>query len=319
MGTSRAQPWSGAAWDLVEQQHGVVTHAQLMQLGMGPGAIRHRLTSGRLHRLMRGVYAAGRPQVEAQGLRMAAVLACGPEALLSHRSAAALWGMRRAGGEGVEVVVPIQLPRRRPGIRVHRRRDHEAPGRREVDRIPVTHPVATLVDLATCVPPLQLEAAINEADHRNLVDPERLLAALELLPRWAGIGRLRALLEAPTVALTSTQLERRLLPLAKEAGLAVPQTQVWLDGHRVDFFWPDLGLVVEADSLRYHRTPFKQARDKRRDNAHAGSGLTTLRFSDGQICHEPEYVRKMLARTARRLATQRSRGARAQIEQLTRA
>jgi very-short-patch-repair endonuclease len=291
---------------LVAQQHGVVTHAQLVELGLGPGAIRHRLASGRLHRLMRGVYAVGRPHVEVRGRWMAALLACGPRALLSHRSAAALWDMRRAhrGEPGVEVVVPSGLPRRRPGIRVHRRRDHEAPGRCFVDRIPVTHPVATLVDLATCVPSWQLEAAINEADHRGLVDPEHLLASIDLLPRRAGMGRLRALLKAPTVALTSTQLERRFLPLAKEAGLPVPQTQIWLDGHRVDFFWPDLGLVVEADSLKYHRTPFKQARDKRRDNAHAGSGLTTLRFSDGQICHEPDYVLRTLKTTARNLKAQ---------------
>jgi hypothetical protein len=233
---------------------------------------------------------------------MAAVLACGPQALLSHRSAAALLGMHRTDREVLEVVVPAGLPRRRPGIRVHRRRDHQAPGRRVVDRVPVTHPVATLVDLATCLPAWQLEAAINEADHLDLVDPERLLAAIDRLPRRAGIGRLRALLEAPTVALTSTQLERCFLPLAKAAGLPVPQTQVWLDGYRVDFYWPDLALVVEADSLRYHRTPFKQARDKQRDNTHAVSGFTTLRFSDGQIRHDPAYVRRTLARTARKLA-----------------
>ena len=220
MGTSSAQPWAGAAWDLVAEQHGVVTHAQLTGLGLGPGAIRHRLVNGRLHRLMRGVYAVGRPDVEARGRWMAAVLACGPEALLSHRSAAALWGIRREPGESMEVVVPAGTPRRRPGIRVHRRRDHDAPGRRFVDRIPVTHPIATLVDLATCVPSWQLEAAINEADHRNLVDPEHLLASIDLLPRRVGVGRLRALLEAPTVALTSTQLERRFLPLAREIGRA---------------------------------------------------------------------------------------------------
>jgi very-short-patch-repair endonuclease len=236
---------------------------------------------------------------------MAAVLACGSQALLSHRSAAALWGMRHTHKGEIEVVVPSGLPSRRPGIRVHRRRDHEAPGRREIDRIPVTHPVATLVDLATCVSTPQLEAAINEADQLGLVNPEHLLAAIEALPRRAGVRRLRKLLAAPTVALTSTELERRFLPLAREAGLPVPQTQVWLDGYRVDFHWPELKLVVEADSLRYHRTPFKQANDKRRDNAHAGSELTTLRFSDGQIRHEPEYVRGTLARTARHLARRR--------------
>ncbi len=238
---------------------------------------------------------------------MAATLACGPEALLSHRSAAALLEISRARVDAIEVVVPVGLPRRRPGIRVHRRRDHEAPGRHEVDRIPVTHPIATLVDLATCCTPGQLEAAINEASHLGLIDLEHLPIAISSLPRWAGVGRIRKLLEAPTTALTSTELERRFLPLAREAGLPVPQTQVWLDGCRVDFYWPDLGLVVETDSLRYHRTAFKQAADKRRDNAHAGSGLTTLRFTDGQVRHEPQYVRGTLARTVRRLTIRRER------------
>jgi very-short-patch-repair endonuclease len=305
---------------LARRQHGVVTRAQLVELGMGTEAIRWRLADGRLHRLMRGIYAVGRPGVSIRGRWMAATLACGPRALLSHRAAAELWGICRspgaeweggwAGGRDIDVVVPAGLSKERPGIRAHRRRDHEVPGRRALDGIPVTHPVATLVDLATRLPTGQLEAAINEADHLDLVDPERLLAALDPLPCWAGVGRLRALLTAPTTALTSTQLERLFLPIAREAGLPTPQTQVWLDGHRVDFYWPRLDLVVEADSLRYHRTAFKQARDKRRDNAHAGAGRTSLRFSHSQIRHEAEYVRRVLATTAQRLAAQRDGGER---------
>lgn len=255
---------------------------------------------------MRGIYAVGRPQLEARGHWMAAVLAGGPRALLSHRSAAALWGIREEKEGRPEVVVPATASARRSEVRVHRRDNHEVPGRRSVDRIPLTHPVATLVDLATCLPIGGLEAAVNEADHLNLVDPERLLAALGSLPRRAGLRRLRNLLEGAAGSLTATELERRFLPLARAVGLPLPQTQTWLDGHRVDFFWPELGLVVETDSLRYHRTPFKQANDKRRDNAHAASGLTTLRFSAGQIRHEPGYVRQTLARVARRLARQRS-------------
>jgi hypothetical protein len=235
---------------------------------------------------------------------MAAVLACGPQALLSHHSAAALWGIRRAHPEDVRqadvhVVVAGGNGRLRPGIRAHRRHNHAAPGRREVDGIPVTHPVATLVDLAAGIPDGQLEAAVNEADHRKLVDPERLRAAIDALPRWPGVKRLCGLLDGPTITLTTTELERLFLPLALEAGLPIPQTQTWLDGHRVDFYWPDFGIVVEADSLRYHRTPFKQASDKRRDNAHAASGLTPLRFTHGQICHEPAYVRATLVRATR--------------------
>lgn len=189
--------------------------------------------------------------------------------------------------------------RLRSGIRAHRRHDHELPGRREVDDIPVTHPVATLVDLAANLPDGQMEAAVNEADHLKLVNPERLRRALDALRQWRGVKRLAGLLDGSTIALTTTELERLFLSLAREAGLPVPQTQTRLDGYRVDFYWPGLGIVVEADSLRYHRTPFKQAGDKRRDNAHAGSGLTTLRFTHGQICHEPAYVLKTLARAAR--------------------
>jgi hypothetical protein len=237
---------------------------------------------------------------------MAAVLAGGPQALLSHRSAAALWGVRRWDGGEIEIVVPLSQSRRRHGIRVYGRRRHDAPGRREIDHIPVAHPVAALVGLATCVPTGQLEAAINEADHLNLVNPERLLHALDELPPWAGIGRLRKVLAGPVIALTTTELERRFLPLARAVGLPPPQTQVWLDGHRVDFYWSHLDLVVEADSLRYHRTAFKQSKDKRRDNDHTRAGRASLRFSHGQVRYEPEYVRTTLATTARRLANKLS-------------
>lgn len=268
---------------------------------MKPRSIEHRLKSGRLHPLMRGVYAVGRPDVTERGLWMAAVLACGPNVLLSHHSAAALWRIRGSQPGVVHVVVPTGRPKDRPGVLAHRRRDHDAPGRREVDRIPVTHPVATLVDLAACLPAGQVEAAVNEADHRDLVNPEQLREALDPLPRRPGVARLRRLLEGPTIALASTQLERLFLPLAFAAGLSAPQTQTSPSGHRVDFLWPELGLVVEADSLRYHRTTFKQAADKRRDNAHVARGLATLRFTHLQVCHEPEYVQTTLVRTVQLL------------------
>ncbi len=286
---------------------------------MGPDAIRHRLTNGRLHRLMPGVYAVGRPGVTARGRWMAAVLACGPRALLSHRSAAALLGLRKSVLGMVEVVVPAGLAKRRTGIRAYRRAashgdrvgaaavSSEDRGLRWrlVDNIPVTGPAVTLVDLASCLPSTgQLEAAVNEADHLDLIDPEALRAAIDELPRRPGARRLRVLLDSAVHALTTTALERRFLPLVRGAGLPRPETQAQLGSHRVDFFWADLGLVVETDSLRYHRTAFKQAADKRRDNAHARSGLITLRFTHGQVCNEPDYVRAELQTVARRLRTQ---------------
>lgn len=247
---------------------------------------------------------------------MAAVLACGPHALLSHRSAGGLLGLCKPLRGSVEVVVPAHVARRRPGIRVYRLaeprpdgagRDSTPPRRLVVEGIPVTGPAVTLVDLSTCLSIGQLEAAINEADHLDLVDPETLRSAIDALPRRPGARRLRTLLDAPTHVLTTTALERRFLPLAREAGLPKPEAQAYPGRHRVDFYWAELGLIVETDSLRYHRTAFKQAADKRRDNAHAGSGLTTLRFTHGQVHYEPAYVRAELATVATRLqATRRS-------------
>ncbi len=322
---------SGLAWDLEKQQHGVVTRAQLLELGFGEEAIRHRLASGRLHRLLRGVYAVGRPEVSEVGWWMAATLACGPQALLSHRSAAALLKIRRPQRYSLtEVVVPAHSTKRWPGIRAYRRarscadrsparddsgslldgagesilssEDIPPPLRwRLVHNIPVTGPAVVLVDLASCLPTGQLEAAVNEADHLDLVDPETLRAVLDLLPRRPGLRRLRDLLDAVGLALTTTKLERRFRPLALEVGLPMPVTQARPGSHRVDFYWEDLGLVVETDSLRYHRTAFKQAADKRRDNAHVLSDLLTLRFTHGQVAYEQDYVRGELRRAVRLL------------------
>lgn len=238
---------------------------------------------------------------------MAAVLACGPHALLSHHSAAALLGIRRERPGPIDIVIPGHAARRRPGIRVHRRAglgsSHGpagSPVSDTVDRIPVTDPVSTLVDLAMSISRKELEEAVNEADHLDLVHPESLREALDSIPARPGVARLRRLLDRDTFVLTDTRLEQLFLPLARAAGLPLPRTQAWLNGYRVDFHWPDLGLVVEADSLRYHRTPAKQAADNRRDQAHIAAGLMPLRFTHWQVCYEPAHVRKMLAIVASR-------------------
>lgn len=267
---------------------------------MSSEAIRHRLGSGRLHRLARGVYAVGRPDIARHGRWMVAVLACGPDALLSHRSAAELWGLLPPQGGAVDVSVPASVARSRRGVRVHRKTYFDEDIRREVENVPVTDPVTTLVDLATCAPPRQLEAAVNEADQLDLVDPERLRDSLDAYAGRPGVRRLRALLDRHTFVLTQSELERRFLRVARRAGMELPQTQVLLNGHRVDFFWPRLGLVVETDGLRYHRTPARQAADQRRDQDHIGAGLTPLRFTHHQVRHEPDYVRALLERTSSR-------------------
>lgn len=139
-----------------------------------------------------------------------------------------------------------------------------------------------------------------EADHLELISQEELRSAIGGWRR-PGARRLRELLDEAGGALTTTRLERLFLPLAADAGLPPPQGQAQLGPTRVDFFWPRLGLIVETDSLRYHRTAFRQSADKRRDNDNVLRGRLTLRFTHGQISHEPAYVRQQLRRAKARL------------------
>jgi very-short-patch-repair endonuclease len=279
----------------------VVTRAQLLERGLTEKAIAHRLRVGRLHRLWRGVYAVGRPEVSQRGWWMAAVLSCGPRALLSHRSAAALWGIVMGSTEKeIEVVVPGELRRRRQGIRLRRRADLSPEHRREVAGIPVTDPVSTLVDLASCVVEWRVEKAINDADRLGLIGVEALRAELPSLPPRPGMACLRRLLGCE--ALTDTGLERGFLDIVRGAGLSMPTTQTWVNGYRVDFYWPDLELIVETDGWRHHRTPAEQTTDRRRDQAHAKAGMTTLRFAERQVRHEPRQVRTILSAVMRRLS-----------------
>ena len=168
--------------------------------------------------------------------------------------------------------------------------------------IPVTTPVQTLIDLALRLDRRALERAVNEADKYDLVHPPQLRAALEERVGEPGVARLRHILDRRTFRLTKAELERRFLPLAAKAGLPVPLTGQWINGFEVDFHWPDLGFVVETDGLRYHRTPAEQARDRLRDQTHTAAGLTQLRFTHEQVRYEPEYVVRILAQTASRLA-----------------
>lgn len=300
MGRAKGQPPATAVWELAARQHGVVSRAQLLGLGFTADAVAHRTATGRLHPVGRGVYAVGRPELSRHGQWMAAVIACGRDAALSHESAAELWSIHSPGGSAIAVSVPPHARRSRPGLVVHRRLMR--PGDVTVrEGVRLTAVELTLVDLALVVRRGQLEAAINEADKRELTDPDALRAALERYANRPGVAVLRSVLDRQTFALTESELERRFLPLARAAGLALPQTGRQLNGFKVDFFWPELGLVVETDGLRYHRTPAQQARDRLRDQAHAAAGLTPLRFTHAQVRFEPGYVRATLAAVARRL------------------
>lgn len=280
-----------------------------MELGLTRHAIQHRIERGRLHVLWPGVYAVGHRHVTRHGRWIGAVLAAGPGAVLSHESAAALWGIRDDTTGDIEVSIPRSRRCRHRAIRAHRRSNLAAHERAEHEGIPVTAIATTLADLAARLPRQELERAINEADRLELIDPGGLRAAIEGMPPRAGVAGLRSVLDRRTFVLTRSHLERLFVPIARGAGLSQPETQRWINGFEVDFFWPDLGLVVETDGLRYHRTPAQQTRDRLRDQAHMSAGLTPLRFTHAQVKYESGHVRRTLSSVALRLRTLAERAA----------
>ena len=169
-------------------------------------------------------------------------------------------------------------------------------------RSPVPAPVQTLIDLSLRLDRRGIERAINEADKYDLVHPPQLREALDQRQGEPGVARLRHILDRRTFRLTKEELERRFLPLARKAGLPTPLTGQCVNEFEVDFYWPELGLVVETDGLRYHRTPAEQARDRLRDQEHTAAGLTQLRFTHEQVRYEPEHVLAVLRATAERIA-----------------
>jgi len=210
---------------------------------------------------------------------MAAILAVGHEAAVSHRSAAALWEILPPSGDEVDVTVTRGHPRHRPGIRVHRTRSlqhslHEG--------VRVTTPLRTLQDLATTATRSDIERAVEEAQVRRLVTPD------ELEPH-----RILALAHEPS--LTRSQAERRLLGLIRAAGLPAPRTNVRIGAYEVDFLWADHRLVVEVDGFAFHSTRAAFERDRARDRALQAAGYAVLRITWRQLVEEPEAVVAALA------------------------
>lgn len=293
---------SAAAWALAAKQHGILSRSDLLELGFSRRAVQHRLTVGRLHRIHAGVYAVGWSELTTKRRWMAAILACGPAAVLSHRSAAELWGFGREQAGVVDISVRRRREVRRAGIRARCRPSLPLKDVTSRDAIAVTRPARTLVDLASEMSTAMLERAVNEVDKIGATDPESLRAALCDFAGEPGVRRLRGLLDRHTFRLSDSALERAFRPIAEAAALPAPVTQATVRGFRVDFIWLDLGLVVETDGLRYHRTPASQARDRLRDQTLTAAGLTILRFTHRQVTREPVRVRRVLEETAARLS-----------------
>jgi very-short-patch-repair endonuclease len=273
----------------------VLTRRDLEGIGFSKMGIDHRVATGRLHLISRGIYAVGRRGLTLDGRWMAAVLVCGEGAILSHSSAAALWGIGREG-DHIDVTVRRRCEIKRTGLKVRSRPSLDAKNLTRRRGIPVTDPVQTLIDLATELHPLRLERSVNEADKLDLVDPEALRRALTGHRGEPGVKKLATLLDRHTFRLSDSDLEVYFRPLALAAGLPLPLTKHRVLDHEVDFWFPDHDLVVETDGLRYHRTPSQQARAARRDQTHTAAGLRVLRFTHWQIAHAPDEVTGVLRR-----------------------
>lgn len=283
--------------ELAERQHGVVARAQLVALGLGRGAIDERLKKKRLHRVHRGVYAVGYRGRTRTGWWMAAVLACGPGAVLSHRCAAALWGIL----EGWPTIVDVSVPRPlgpRDGIRV-RRASIAADERTVHAGIPVTTVARTLLDLAAVLDLHQLNRALERAEALRLADGTPLVALVERHRGRRGTANLRAAMkEGIRPVVTKSELERRFLTFIDEAGLPRPRTNVWLqvgdDWVEVDCAWAEQRLIVELDSRAYHRSVQAFERDRRRDRALLVGGWRVSRVTERAISRADDALRKEL-------------------------
>jgi very-short-patch-repair endonuclease len=237
--------------------------------------------SGWLQEIYPGVYAVGHRVLTIEGRWMAAVLACGQGAVLSHATAAAAWDLRPVGSGAIHVTIPASARRRAPkGIRLHRSRTIEATTHRG---IPITTPTRTIIDLARTLTGRPLEKALDRADQLGLID------FAELHQRRIPTS-LQAQLATYQPTLTRSEAEDALISLCDAHNLPRPETNTVIEGEEVDAVWRHARLIVEVDGYRYHRSPTAFETDRARDVKLTLAGWRVLRFTYAQITQQPDYV-----------------------------
>jgi very-short-patch-repair endonuclease len=270
--------------ELARRQHGIVTAAQLRDLGLTMRAVQYRVSDGRLHPIHRGVYAVGHRNLSDNALFVAAVLAVGRDAALSHLSAAALWGFRnwnRNQGGWVDVTVPRRVKPRR-GIRLHTVRSLAADDATQCAGIPTTTPARTLLDLADVLNEKQLTRAVHEAEVQRRITPAALARRLDHANGRRGASRLAAVI-ALGPAPTRSDLEDLILEFLARHGFPRPRTNARVAGEEVDFHFPSTRLVIEADSARYHGTEIRREADRRKQARLEAAGYHVIRLDWKQV------------------------------------
>ncbi|MDX6590311.1 MAG: hypothetical protein QOI84_1585 [Solirubrobacterales bacterium] len=289
---------------LAERQHGIVSVRQLLgPLGYSTSSVSRAAAAGRLHLVHRSVYAVGHTSLSLHGRCLAAVLACGPGALLSHGSAAWLWGLSAWSPLPVEVTGPVSRGPRPPVV-IHRARRLTDADRALVDGIPVTEVPRTLLDMAARLRPDRLRRLLQRSEELKLFD---LPVVDDLLVRTCGhhgggpLRRAVALYRPPPF--TRSELERHFLALAREAGLPRPATGFNLLGYELDVYWPELRFAVELDVFETHRTREAFEGDRLRQEDLALAGIESIRVTGKRLEREPDEVMSRIARLlARRKA-----------------
>ena len=280
---------------LAERQHGVVTRSQLLEAGWSAGALQKRIRSGRLHPLHTGVYLVGHRLVQREGRWMAAVLATGPDAVLSHWSAAALWMIRPNSRSIIDVTCPHKS-RTWDGIRRH----HKALPADEVtvwEGIPVTTVPRTIFDLAATEREDVVEGLIGEMEFRELRDPLSLWDLLDRYPRRRGCRRVRLALERikdEPGGRKRSRLEERFAPFLRDRNLPPPRFNDWIlvgsKRFQVDCHWPDRWQIVELDGWQAHSTRTAFREDRARDRVLTAAGYTVTHLTWNQLDDEPEAI-----------------------------
>jgi hypothetical protein len=284
----------------------VVTLGQLKLAGLTASGVRNRVRAGRLYPVHRGVYAVGHSRLTGYGRTMAAVLAYGPRAVASHRTAGGLQGLREDNSPRTDISLPLQSARSRTGIHAH-----ASPTLRPQDvtkrhGIPCTTVARTLLDLPDVVPRRQVERALEQAEIMRVFDLDELQDVLDRANGRHGAGVLRDLLAEldDEPGLTANDLEDRFLELCRNAGLPPPAVNQWLkvdDGPpiKADFVWTTERLIVETDGWGSHGTRHGFESDRRRDQRARLAGWEPVRFTRRQVLTEPDWV---IATTAALLA-----------------
>jgi hypothetical protein len=260
----------------------VVSRSQLLALGLSRGAVEHWLSVGRLQLLFRGVYSVGHTALRAEGRRLAAVLACGPGAVLSHRSAASHWGLLRTDQTRIDVTAP-RGRHGASGIRLHRSRSLDAQDTTHHEGIPITSVSRTLLDLASAARPSELERALAQAERLQLYDHR---AITDVIARANGHRGTQVLAQATTRTpkWTRNEWEAEFLQQLRDAGLPEPETNEPFDapdhGHcEPDYHWPEHRVIVETDGFETHGTRAAFRADRAKDAALTAAGYRVLRFT----------------------------------------